>query len=217
MSQLWKISLLVVMAGVIILTFTLPPPQAKIGDASRIFFFHVPSAIVAALAFIMSMVYSIGYLHTRKPETDVKAASAAELGLLFSVLATLTGAIFAKVTWGTYWNWDPRESSMFILILIYAAYFTLRSAIDAPERRAALAAVYSVFAVVPALFLVFVVPRIYQSLHPTDTIMNRQGQSGMSPPVRALFFLSIITFVGLYLWIFSLSAKIKVRALRAGA
>jgi heme exporter protein C len=212
-----KIGTFAAMTAVIILAFVLPAPQAKIGEASRIFFFHVPAAIVASLAFLMAMAYSIGYLKSRSLQSDLKAATAAEMGLLFSIVATVSGAIFAKVTWGTYWNWDPRETSMFVLILIYGAYLTLRSAIDLPERRAALSAVYAILAVAPAMFLIFVVPRVYKSLHPTDTIVNVKGESGMSPEVRAVFFLSIATFILLYFWVFGLSARIKMRTLGSEA
>src|SRR5205823_6457108 len=89
------------------------------------------------------------------------------------------GAIFSKGMWGAYWNWDPRQTSIFFLLLVYAAYLTLRGAVDDPARRARLAAVYGLFAAAVTPLLVFVVPRIFFSLHP-DPIVNTSGKLEMN-------------------------------------
>jgi len=174
-SEILKWVLLVWLAVVILAAFLyVQPAKGFIGESSRIVFFHVPMAWVAVLAFLVSCVTSVMYLRRRDPRDDIRASVSAGLGLLFAVLATTTGAVFAKIMWGAYWNWDPRQTSITILLLIYAAYFALRGAIDDPERRASLAAVYAILAFVTVPFLVFVVPRIYWSLHP-DTIINTRG------------------------------------------
>src|SRR5664280_3426836 len=90
------------------------------GESSRIVFFHVPQAWVAVLAFCVNLVASLRYLRTRDPLDDARAAAAARLGLVFSLLATVTGSIFANVMWNSFWNWDPREVSIAILLLVYA-------------------------------------------------------------------------------------------------
>src|SRR3989304_4330964 len=115
----WKILLFVVMSLIIVLAYLWPPPQAKLGDISRIFYFHVPLAWVACVAFLVGMVNSLQYLRTKNLFYDTRAAVASELGLLFTFLATVTGSLFAKAAWGSFWNWDPRETSIFILLLIY--------------------------------------------------------------------------------------------------
>src|SRR5512141_1449907 len=129
-------------------------------EKARIIFFHVPTAWLSVLAFVSSMIYAIRYLRKRDPDDDIKSASAAGIGFLFCFLATVTGAIWAKFSWGTYWNWDPRQTSIFVLLLIYGAYFALRSAVEVEEKRATLAAVYSVIAAVTVPFFTFIMPRI---------------------------------------------------------
>jgi heme exporter protein C len=136
--------------------FYAPSATGFKGESARIVFFHVPQAWVAVLAFCVNLVASIRYLRKRNPLDDARAAAAARLGLVFSVLATVTGSIFANVMWNSFWNWDPREVSIVILLLIYAAYFALREAIPDEERRASLSAAYAVLAFVTMPFLVFV-------------------------------------------------------------
>ena len=205
----WKIALLIWMSVVIVAVFLLPPPQLQLGDVSRIFFFHVPMAWVAVLAFLLSFIYSILYLRKRDIIYDNRARTASRLGLLFAVLATISGSIFAKASWGSYWNWDPRETSIFILLLIYGAYFALRSAVENEERRAGLSAVYAVLAFLTVPFLVFVIPRVYQSLHPNDSVINSSLKLQMSPAILITFLASMIGFTGLFVWIFKLESKVN--------
>src|SRR5215468_8737165 len=132
------------------------PAQGFVGESSRIVFFHVPCAWTATLAFLVAAAYSAAYLARREPKYDDVAAAAVRLGLLFAILALLTGSLFAKIMWGSYWNWDPRESSFLLLVFLYAAYLFLREAVDDPQRRAQLSAAYALFAVILMPFLTFV-------------------------------------------------------------
>jgi heme exporter protein C len=178
------------------------------GQTSRILFFHVPQAWIATLSFLLSMIASCIYLAKRSAKTDYLALSAAELGLLFCILATASGSIFAKATWGSFWNWDPRQTSIIILLMIYGAYFALRSAVPDPEKRRVFAAVYSILAFVTVPFLVFVVPRITASLHPEDT-MN-PAKPGMDPRTLKVFLGSLLAYTGLFVWML----RLKMRVLR---
>jgi heme exporter protein C len=162
---------------------------------------------VTVLALGWSMLHSVLYLRRRRMEHDHQAAAAAEIGLMFCVLATVSGSLWAKAMWGSYWNWDPRETSIFFLLLVYAAYLALRSAIEEPERRARLAAIYSAVAFVSVPFLIFVVPRIYFSLHP-DPIINPSGKIDMDPRIRIAFFAMLLGFTGLYFWVQSLRVRV---------
>lgn len=185
-----------------------PPADKFIGESSRIVFFHVPTAWVAVLAFLVSCVASVLYLWRRDPKNDIRAAVAAGLGLLFAVLATVTGAVFARIMWGAYWNWDPRQTSIVILMLIYAAYFALRGAIPDPERRAALASVYAILAFVTVPFLVFVVPRIYWSLHP-DSIINTRGANEFDSRHTQVLMASLAGFTGLFVWLYTIGCRVE--------
>jgi heme exporter protein C len=178
-------------------------------EKARIIFFHVPTAWLSVVAFVSSMVFGIRYLRTRRIEDDVKSASAAALGFLFCFLATATGALWAKFSWGTYWNWDPRETSIFVLLLIYGAYFALRSAIEVEEKRAALSAVYAIIAAVTMPFFIFIMPRVLASLHP-EPILNVQGKVHMNGTMLAIFFSSLAGFTGLYAWVWNLHVRAQL-------
>lgn len=223
----WKIVLFLAMSAMIIASYVTPMPQQQIGESSRIFYYHIPQAWICVLAFAMSMIYSIAYLtgirlrllpprisvgKAREITFDDRAADAARLGLVFCLLAATTGSLFAKITWGSYWNWDPRQTSVFILLLIYGAYFALRGAIPDQQRRAALSAVYSVFAFVTVPFLVFVLPRMIPSLHPADSVVDSNMKFTMGPMVRGIFFSSLALFTVLYLWMLNLSSRVSRQA-----
>lgn len=208
-STVLKWLLLVWMSLVIWAAFCwVHPAEGFIGESSRIVFFHVPTAWVCVLAFLMSCVSSVMYLRRREVIDDIRASVAAALGLLMAVLATVTGAIFARIMWGAYWNWDPRQTSIVILLLIYAAYFALRGAVVDPERRATLSAVYAILAFVTVPFLVFVVPRIYWSLHP-DTIINIRGSNEFDSRYTYVLLASLAGFTGFYLWLYTIECRIE--------
>ena len=130
--------LVVWIAAVIYAVFFIVPPAEGLGNYVRIAFLHIPLAWVSVIAFLLSAVRAVQYLRTRDLVYDLKGAAAAELGLIFCLLATLSGAVFAKLTWGAYWNWDPRQTTIFVLLLIYGAYLALRSSLEEEEQRALL-------------------------------------------------------------------------------
>jgi heme exporter protein C len=178
-------------------------------EKARILFFHVPMAWVTVVAFLSSMVFGIRYLRTKDLNEDIKSVSSASLGLLFCILATVTGAIWAKFNWGSFWNWDPRETSIIVLLLIYGAYFALRSAIQSDEKRATLSAVYAVIAGITVPFFIFVMPRLVASLHP-EPIVNAQGKVHMNGSMLTVFLSSLAGFTVLFIWMLNL----KIRTLR---
>jgi len=205
--KLLKLALLPYMAAVVAAAFLWPEPaKGFLGESSRIVFFHVPCAWTSSLAFVVAAAYSLAYLIRRNPWHDEVAHSAVRIGLLFGVLTLITGSLFASIMWGTWWNWDPRESSYLLLVFLYAAYLFLRAAIDDPERRARIAAAYALFGAVIMPFLVFVAPRVTASLHP-QTVINPQGKILMDTPTRVVFFDALAAFSGLFLWMLSLDAR----------
>lgn len=205
---MWKLLLFLLMSYVIISAYLNPAPQQSLGEVSRIFYFHVPVAWISVLAFLVSMLNAVRYLKTRDLRYDIKSSSAAQIGLLFAFLATVSGSIWASVSWGSYWNWDPRQVSIFILLLIYGAYFALRSAIMENEKKATLAAVYSILSFIAVPFLIFVIPRVFESLHPATSVVNENLKIQMSLKVSLVFFPALIGFTLLFFWIWSLQVKI---------
>lgn len=205
--MIYKILLAIWMTVMIVAAFFFTEAATGFpGQTSRILFFHVPQAWVATLSFLLSMIGSAVYLAKRNVKADFLALSAAELGFLFCILATVTGSIFAKATWGSFWNWDPRETSIVILLMIYGAYFALRSAVADPEKKRVFAGVYSILAFVTVPFLVFVVPRITASLHPENT-MN-PANPGMDPKTLKVFLGSLFAYTGLFVWMLRLKMRI---------
>jgi heme exporter protein C len=203
-----KLLLLPYMAAIIAGAFLwVEPAKGFIGESSRIVFFHVPCAWTGALAFIVAAVYSLAYLVRRNPRHDEIAEASVRLGLLFAILTLVTGSLFAKIMWGSYWNWDPRESSYLLLVFLYGAYLFLRAAIDDPERRARIGAAYALFAAVLMPFLVFVAPRVTASLHP-QTVINPQGKILMDTPTRAVFFGGLVGFTALFFWMLQIEIRI---------
>jgi len=179
---------------------------------ARNIFFHVPTAWTTVLAFLVSTFYGIQYLRKKNIDDDLKSVTSAGLGLLFCILATVTGALWAKFNWGSFWNWDPRQTSIFVLLLIYGAYFALRSAVESEEKRAALSAVYSIIAGLTVPFFIFVMPRMVSGLHP-----GAKGDEGSGPlfegkmmaaNMRVLFYTGLAGFSLLYVWLFNLRLRI---------
>jgi heme exporter protein C len=202
-----RVLLFLWIAGWWIAGFLWTPPARDLGATVRVLYLHVPCAWITVLAMAWSMGHSIAYLRTRRLEHDDQAAGAAELGLLFCVGATVSGALWAKAKWGTYWNWDPRETSIFFLLLIYGAYLALRSAVDEPRKRARLSAIYSAAAFVSVPFLIFVVPRIMFTLHP-ENIIDTKGEGGLDPPYRVVFTMMLLGFTALFFWLQSVRVRI---------
>lgn len=202
----WKVLLLLAMSAVICFSFYFPPPmnvQVDFRDASRIFYYHVPIAWVTVVAYFTAIFYGIRYLKTRDWQDDQRAVTAAGLGTVFCILATISGSIFAKVAWGSFWNWDPREVSIFVLLLIYGSYFSLRTAVRSDEAKGSLSAVYSILAVFAVPFFIFIMPRMDKSLHPAKMELS----AGSTLPV---FLVSLASFTILFFWILRLAFRVSL-------
>jgi len=179
-------------------------------ENAKIIFFHVPTAWITVIAFLMGTIYSIQYLRKKNLDDDAKAYTAAQLGMVFCILATITGSVWAKFAWGSFWSWDPRQTSIFALLLIYGALFALRSAVEQEEKRASLSAVYSIIAFVTVPFFIFIMPRIMTGLHPgsaDDTNAGPIVDFKMNSNMLLIFFLSLIGFTILYFWMWRLGYK----------
>lgn len=175
----WTVTIWIL--AVVAAMFLWVPEYQGLGNTGRIIMMHVPIAWLSTFAFAVAAWYSILYLRRRRVEDDDRALAANELGFTFAILATMTGSIFAKVVWGSFWNWEPRETSILILLLIYGAYFALRSAIEDADRKRQLTAAYALFAFATAPLLTFVVPRMFDStLHPNCAFLPGSKCSGVT-------------------------------------
>jgi len=180
--------------------FFVVPPAERLGEYVRIAFFHIPVAWVSVVAFFYAAYRGARYLRTRDLAHDAASARSATLGLVFTLLATGSGAVFSKLTWGAYWNWDPRQTTIFILLLIYGAYVTLRMTMRDERTRASASAVYALFSFISVPFLVFILPRMFFSLHPSPVI-NGAGQIDMDGVMLAVLMLCLVDVTLIYAWL----------------
>ncbi len=219
--MIWKIFLFLLLCFVSIAGISFPiveNPQAwyefpyikGLEENAKIIFFHVPTAWLTVIAFFMTAIYSFKYLRKKNLDDDAKSYAAAQLGIVFCILATVTGAVWAKFAWGSFWSWDPRQTSIFALLLIYGAWFALRSSIESEEKRATLSSVYAIIAFVTVPFFIFIMPRIMTGLHPgsaDDTNAGPVIDFKMNSNMQLIFFLSLIGFTILYFWMWRLGYK----------
>ena len=203
----WRFALFLWISATMVVALLKAPLVATLEETTRVLYFHIPSAWLTVVALGWSMLNSVLYLWKRDLKHDDHAAAAAELGLLFCIAATVSGAMWAKAMWGAYWNWDPRETSIFFILLLYTAYLALRGSIEGDEKRARLSAIYSVLAFVAVPFLIFVVPRMYATLHP-DPIINDRGKVDMDPLIRWCFTSMLLGFTGLFFWLQALRVRV---------
>jgi len=213
---LWLLWLLI--AASIVGAYLFAPPMKGFvggGESSRILFFHVPMAWTSFVAFIVAGVWSAIYLRTRNRRHDHAASAAVEIGLIFCILATVSGAIWAKVEWGAFWNWDPRQLSITVALIYYAAYLALRSQIADEEVRGRVAGAYAVLGLVVSPFLFFVAPRIAGfSLHP-QPVLNQQMELRMDHSVLGILIGGSVGFMCLFFWLHNLATRLAALADRA--
>lgn len=175
------------------------PTEATQGDVQRIFYFHVPSAWVAFLAFFVVFTGSILYLWKKDRRWDILASCSAEIGVLFTTMVLLTGPLWGKPIWGTYWSWDPRLTTTLILWLIYVAYLMLRAYAGERTKGARMAAVLGIvgFVDVPLIHLSVL---WWRSLHPLPVVI-RAGGPALPQSMLVSLMVSLLAFTLLYLYL----------------
>ncbi len=189
------LSLLVVVALFLALygTFLVAPKERTMGNVQRIFYFHVPAAMLAFLGFAVVFVASIGYLKTRNRTWDLLARSSAELGVLFCSIVLVTGPIWAKPIWGAWWTWETRLTLTLLLWLIYMAYLMVRMYVEDPDQQARFAAVLGILGFLVVPFVYFSV-YLWGGMHPRNVL--RSG--GLHPTMRQVFLFNMLAFLLLY-------------------
>ncbi len=180
------------------------PAMPILHESIRNLYYHVPMWFGMLWILLLSFIYSIRYLRGFDTRYDTAAAATAQIGIWYGILGLVTGMIWAKYTWGEYWSNDPKQTASAIGMLIYFAYFILRGSIEDHDKRAKIAAVYNIFAYCVLIPLLFVIPRLTDSLHP-----GNGGNPGFSPydldnTMRAVFYPAIIGWICLSVWLSSL-------------
>lgn len=176
--------------------FRVVPSEVTMGVVQRIFYFHVPSAWISFLAFFVVFLASVLYLVTRKPVWDTLAHSSAELGVVFCAIVLITGPIWARPVWGTWWTWEARLTTTLILELIYVGYLVLRGQAENREQAARLAAVIGIVGFLDVPIIYFSV-RLWRGHHPI--VFRAGGGQGLEPAMLRAFLLCMVSFTLLYL------------------
>lgn len=177
------------------------PNRNILKESIRNLFFHVPMWFTMIALLVYSLIHSLKYLSKEKKEDDIKAAYAAYMALFFGIIGILTGMIWAKHTWGAYWTNDPKLNGAAIGMLVYFAYYILRSSIPDTIKRARLSAVYNIFAFTIYIIFIMIMPRIYNSLHP-----GNGGNPGFNiyeqdDTMRLFFYPAVLGWILLGLWL----------------
>ncbi|TFG47562.1 MAG: cytochrome C assembly protein, partial [Anaerolineales bacterium] len=192
------LTLLDVLAGLMVLTaaglvFFYAPVELMMGAVQKVFYFHVATAWVGMLGFLVAAVVGVQYLRKGEDKWDIAGVAAVEISLVFFLVAIIMGSIWARPIWNTWWTWDPRLTTAAIVELIYAAYLLLRSGVDDPERRARFSAIYAIFGFL-SVPLTFISIRLLRTIHPVvigSAEAASQGGFNMDSPMKVVFFFSL--------------------------
>ena len=183
-----------------LMVFFYAPLEAVMGLVQKVFYFHVAAGWVGMISFLVAAFAGVAYLRTSHRKWDIVGLSAVEIGMVFAFINIVTGSIWARPIWNTWWTWDPRLTTATIMMLIYAAYFMLRSGIEEPDRRARFGAVYAIigFLSVP---LTFFSARLFRTIHPIVIGANQPGAEGsfdMTGTMLITFLFSLLTFTFIF-------------------
>lgn len=178
------------------MVFFYAPMEATMGQVQRVFYFHVAAGWVGMLGFIAAAICGIIYLINGKRFWDIVELAAVEIGMVFAFINVVTGSIWARPIWNTWWTWDPRLTTATIMLLIYAAYLMLRAGIDDPDRRARFGAIYAILGSL-SVPLTYFSARLFRTIHPIVIGSEQQGVTGefaMTPEMTQTFMFALLTF-----------------------
>lgn len=207
----WKIVAVLLVFSTLFTGLLLPVPRlAIVHETIRNLYFHVPMWIGMLTVFVVSVFFSIKYLMTGKEEHDLAAVECVNTGLVFYTLGLLTGMIWAKYTWGEFWSGDPKQNSAAIAFLLYCAYLILRNSIDEEQKRAKISAIYNIFAFPIMIVLIFILPRMTDSLHPGSGGNPGFGNYAPGSIMRIAFYPAMLGWSFIALWIATIRYRIRL-------
>jgi len=194
---LWTAALLMIS---IYIVFFYAPVEKVMGVVQKIFYFHLPSAFTAFTSFFMAFIYSILYLYKKDTKWDIYAASSVEIGVIFTTLALISGSLWAKPIWNTYWTWDPRLTTALILWFIYVAYLLLRISIEQESKKATFSAVMAVIGFVDVP-IVFMSARLLRTIHP---VIIKSDSINMESSMILTLLITQLAFFSFWVLLFRL-------------
>jgi len=183
---------------------TATPPSG--GDVQRIFYFHVGIAWVAGLALFITFVASILYLaRGEQRKYDIVAEASVEIGVVFGVMVLLSGMLWARPVWNTWWTWDPRLTTTAITEFIYIAYLMLRAAVDDPQRRARFSAVYGIIGFV-SVPITYFSTKWFNTIHPD---LSQSSDFGLAPDMKPPMFIALAAFTLIYIVLVLIRSRVE--------
>lgn len=190
------------------LLFTVPR-LAILNETIRNLHFHVPMWFGMMFLLMISVFYSIKYLRNPTAHHDFWAVESANVGTLFGILGILTGMIWAKFTWGSFWSGDPKQNASAIALLIYFAYFLLRGSFTDESKKGKISAVYNIFAFATYIPLIYILPRLQDSLHPGNGGNPGFNAYDLDSNLRVVFYPAVIGWILLGVWISSVRVRLR--------
>jgi heme exporter protein C len=210
----WKALSVLILSYALVWGLIGPVPRLPIlNESIRNTYFHVSLWFAMIIILTTSVVYSIRYLRNNRPDDDRIAVEFANTGILFGILGCATGSLWANFTWGEPWPNDPKLNAVAVGMLLYFAYLILRGSFDDEQRRARISAVYNIFAFSVFIPLIFILPRLTDSLHPGNGGNPGFGKTDMNNAMRLVFYPAIIGFTLLGVWVTEL--RVRLRRVRA--
>ena len=186
------------------------PFRNVMGETIRNTYFHVPLWFGMVVLFGMAVFYSIRFLRKQHLADDFRAESLVMVGVLFGILGTVTGSIWAKYTWGSWWSFDVKQNMAAISLLIYGGYFLLRNSISDPDAKSRIGSIYNIFAFIIIIPLIFIIPRRFDSLHPGNGGNPALGTQDLDNTMRLVFYPAVIAYILIGLWIAQITYRIRL-------
>ncbi|MEQ8925670.1 MAG: cytochrome c biogenesis protein CcsA [Fulvivirga sp.] len=206
----WKIVTIILLLYTFLGGLLLEVPRLNIlNETIRALYFHVPMWFGMIILLTVSVVYSIRYLKSNDLTLDAKAIEFANVGVVFGIFGILTGMFWAQYTWGAWWSGDPKQNASAIGLLIYFAYFILRGSIENEEQRARISAIYNIFAFAALIPLLFILPRLTDSLHPGNGGNPGFNAYDLDSKLRLVFYPAVIAWTMLGVWIATIRIRLR--------
>ncbi|QSE98419.1 cytochrome c biogenesis protein CcsA [Fulvivirga lutea] len=206
----WKIVTIILLLYTFLGGLLMEVPRLNIlNETIRALYFHVPMWFGMIILLTVSVVYSIRYLKSNDQSLDSKAIEFANVGVVFGIFGILTGMFWAQYTWGAWWSGDPKQNASAIGLLIYFAYFILRGSIENEEQRARISAIYNIFAFAALIPLLFILPRLTDSLHPGNGGNPGFNAYDLDSKLRLVFYPAVIAWTMLGVWIATIRIRLR--------
>jgi heme exporter protein C len=207
----WKITAALLVLYSIVGGFLFEVPRLPIlNETIRNMYFHIPMWFTMTFLYLISVIYSIKYLNSGNENHDLVAVESVNVGIICCFIGLATGMIWAKFTWGDYWTNDPKLNGSAISTLMYLAFIVLRGSINEEQKKAKISSIYNIFAFPIMIVLIFVLPRLTDSLHPGNGGNPGFSNYDLDNKMRLVFYPAVIGWILIGTWIVTIRYRIRL-------